>query len=96
MEISAFRLALPLDVLRMVESTIVPSMTTTSGENDEDTFIGNPWVWQRKLLFHYSGQDTVLAERMILSRLVSKSLMSPLLILSLDANTMGLNANTTK
>ncbi len=58
------RLALPLDVLRMVKSTIVPTMTTTSGENDEDTFVGNPWVWQRKLLFHYAGQDTVLAERM--------------------------------
>ena len=64
MEISAFILALPLDILRMVESTIVPTLTTTSGENDEDTFIGNPWVWQRKLLFSYAGQDTVLAERM--------------------------------
>jgi hypothetical protein len=64
MEISAFRLALPLDDLRMVKSTIVPTMTTTSGENDEDTFIGKPWVWQRKFLFHYAGQDTVLAERM--------------------------------
>ncbi|CAB4012668.1 Hypothetical predicted protein [Paramuricea clavata] len=66
MEISAFRLALPLDVLRMVKSTIVPTMTTTSGENDdrEDTFIANPWAWERKLLFHYAGQETVLAERM--------------------------------
>ena len=64
MEISAFRLALPLDVLRMVKSTIVPTITTTSGENDEDTFIGNPWVWQSKLLLHYAGEDTVLAERM--------------------------------
>ena len=64
LEISVFRLALPLDVLRMVKSIIVPTITTMSGENDEDTFVGNPWVWQRKLLFHYAGQDMVLAERM--------------------------------
>ena len=63
-EISAFRLALPLDVLRMVKSTIVPTMSTTSDESTIDTFIGNPWVWQKKLLFHYVGQDTVLADRM--------------------------------
>ena len=63
-EISAFRLALPLDVLRMVKSTIVPTMSTTIDESTRDTFIGNPWVWQKKLLFHYVGQDTVLADGM--------------------------------
>ena len=63
-EISAFRLALPLEVLRMVKSTIVPTMSTTNDESTRDTFIGSPWVWQKKLLFHYVGQDTVLAERM--------------------------------
>ena len=62
--ISAFRLALSLDVLRMVKSTIVPTMSTTIDESTRDTFIGNPWVWQKKLLFHYVGQDTVLADGM--------------------------------
>ena len=63
-EISAFRLTFPLDVLKMVKSTIVPTMSTTNDESTTDTFIGSPWVWQKKLLFHYVGQDTVLAERM--------------------------------
>ena len=62
-EISAFRLALPVDVLRTVKSTISPTIATTSGKNNGNTFIGNPCVWQRKLLFYYAGQDSVLAER---------------------------------
>ena len=63
-EISAFRLALPLDVLKMVKSTIVPTMSVMGGEENTESFIGNPWVWQNKLLSHYAGQDTVLADRM--------------------------------
>ena len=29
-----------------------------------DRYSGYPWVWQKLVLRHYSGQDTVLAERM--------------------------------
>ena len=61
LEVSAFRLALPINVWRTVKSTIVPTMT-----NDDvaDTSIKHPWVWQKKLLQHYSGKDTVLSNRM--------------------------------
>ena len=64
-EISAFRLGLPADILRMVKSTLVPNMGTDSTADDSaDNYSGNPWVWQRCILRHYAGQDTVLAERM--------------------------------
>ena len=64
-EISAFRLGLPADILRMVKSTLVPNMGTDSTAADAaDNYSGNPWVWQRSILRHYAGQDTVLAERM--------------------------------
>lgn len=62
-EISAFRLALPLDALKMVKSSIVPMVATTSDKNNGNTSIGNPWIWQRKLLSHFAGQDILLAER---------------------------------
>jgi hypothetical protein len=45
----------------MVKTTIVPSITN---DTNRDTGIENPWVWLRKLLNHYSGQDTVLALRL--------------------------------
>ena len=61
LEISAFRLALPLTVWRTVKSTVVPTMTNDDNEN---TSSKRPWVWQKKLLAHYSGQDTVLSNRM--------------------------------
>ena len=61
-ELSAFRLALSLDMLRMVKSTLVPTMQDT---NDKaDGYIKFPFTWERKLLKHYSSEDTVLAERM--------------------------------
>ena len=60
-EISAFRLALPLSVWRSVKATIVPTMTN---DDEEQTSIKHPWVWQKKVLLHYSGQDTVLSNRM--------------------------------
>ena len=61
MEISAFHLALPLNVWRTVKSTVVPTMTNDDNEN---TSAKHPWVLQKKLLQHYSGQDTVLSNRM--------------------------------
>ena len=63
-EISAFRLALPLDVLRMVKSILYRKCLQQMTKVTRDMFIGSPWAWQKKLLFHYMGQDTVLAERM--------------------------------
>ena len=60
-EISAFRLALPVPVWRMMKTTIVPTMTQ---DNNASTSQKYPWVWQKKLLDHYSGQDTVLSLRM--------------------------------
>ena len=64
-ELSAFRLGLPPDVLRNVKTTIVPTMGTDPKAADADeSYSGFPWVWQKLVLRHYSGQDTVLAERM--------------------------------
>ena len=55
-EISAFRLALPIKVWKMVKSSLVPKMS-----NDE---VKQPWQWQKKFTSHYSGQDLILAQRM--------------------------------
>ena len=63
-EISAFRLALPPDVWRTVKSSVMPMMADTADETTTETFRGFPWVWQTFLLRHYSGHDTILAERM--------------------------------
>ena len=67
-EISAFRLALPIDMLKMVKSTVVPNMQTQKSEDDavaNQTYIGFPWVWEKMLAGQFCGQDTVLANRMI-------------------------------
>ena len=64
-ELSAFRLGLPADVLRVIKSTLEPQMGTDATAGDaKEKYRGYPWVWQKFLLSHYSGQDTVLAERM--------------------------------
>ena len=63
-EISAFRLGLPIEVLKLVKSSIVPYMSDIKSDDTKDTYKGYPWVWQKKLLNHFSGQDTILAERM--------------------------------
>ena len=65
LEISALRLGMPPEVLRNVKSTVVPTMSTDPDDADADKqYSGYPWVWQHFILSHYSGQDTVLAERM--------------------------------
>ena len=44
MELSAFRLALPLNVWRTVKSTVVPTMTS---DDNETTSAKHLWVWQK-------------------------------------------------
>ena len=64
-EISAFRLGMPPEVLRNIKTTVVPMMGNDDTAADAlDRYSGYPWVWQKLVLRHYSGQDTVLAERM--------------------------------
>ena len=64
-EISAFRLGMPPEVLRNIKTTVVPMMGNDDTAADAlDRYSGHPWVWQKLVLRHYSGQDTVLAERM--------------------------------
>ena len=48
-EISAFRLALPTDVWRMVKSSLVPMMASTGESPTKETYRGYPWVWQTYL-----------------------------------------------
>ena len=56
---------MPLEVLKNVKSTVVLSMGIDPDDADADKqWFGYPWVWQNYNLSHYSGQDTVLAERM--------------------------------
>ena len=65
-KISTFHLALPVDVWQIVKSSIVPIMATTD-ETDgrsKQTYSGFPWVWHTFLLAHYSGQDSILMEKM--------------------------------
>ena len=62
MEISAFCLALPLNVWRTVKSTVVPTMTNDDNKNTPSK---HPWKWQKKVLQHYSGQDTALSNRIL-------------------------------
>ena len=63
-EISAFRLAFPVEIRQTVKSTIVPSMPTVIDGSMKETFKGYPWVRQTFLLGHCSEQDNVLADQM--------------------------------
>jgi transposase InsO family protein len=63
-EISAFRLAMPLNVLKMIKSTIVPMLEKEKKADHMKKYIVYPWVWENHLLAHYGSQDTVLADRM--------------------------------
>ena len=63
-EISAFRLALPTDVWRIVKSSLFPMMATTGESSTKETYRGYPWVWQTFLSAHYSTQDNILSGRM--------------------------------
>ena len=51
---ATFRLALPFDVLRMVKSTIVPTMQ--SGDNKADGYIGFPYVWEQTSFITHTDQ----------------------------------------
>ena len=63
-ELSAFRLALHMEVWQMVKSTLVPNMASVKNDTTKETFKGYPWVWQTFLLEDYAGQENVLTERM--------------------------------
>ena len=39
-------------------------VTTMTNDDNENTKSKHPWVWQKTLLAHYSGQDTVLSNCM--------------------------------
>jgi hypothetical protein len=55
---------MPLNVLKLIKSTIVPLLNKEKGDDEKTKYIGFPWVWENHLIAHYGGQDTVMAERM--------------------------------
>ena len=89
-EISALRFGMPPKVLRNVKSTVVSTMGTDPNDAGADKeYSGYPWVWQNFILSHYSGQDTVLTERITFLDTCKQRLHESAVELRLAANTMG-------
>jgi hypothetical protein len=63
-EISAFYLALPDDVLTMFDISIYPKMTDAERKQ--------PWTYQEKLAEHFQGKDNVMPERLNFFNCVQK------------------------
>jgi hypothetical protein len=56
LEIAAFNLALPDDILTVFDTSIYEKMTAEERKQ--------PWMYQEKLQAHFTGQDNVMPERL--------------------------------